>query len=441
MEKILRYESLFGRSVPILDASHLAKEKATNDINVFKIENVIDSHLFIGFGKPNVFIGFLGKTGWNKFDAKSLKRAPSKIVNTRGFAQSGLIFSITNTNYDMMLAVEKAAEHYMNTKNWTCVNSNCRVLERAGFTSGDIPLSKFYFPMPLARHIIKNGLYFNGDPVQIEFIRTVNNYLENFGMSVIKSQWNTLYRHTKRYLREKRKKSNILKGLNNLKLKVFPKKHKKVEPIEEVVTYFPKDIQCENNLKLTVSKPSRFGVLLRWLWGPHSFFTIEQNNNTINDYLPEKLNAYEKKEKSFINIVKQYVLFSKPSIKFIRRHLHKTEEIFENSSEKDLYNMLRTHTENKPHKYNLVITGNKISVIKIDIKYGFVDWILSKHVLLSGYSEDVRYAGEFWKEADGEIYFNNNSGTYSPNSEVIDNTHKYLKEIFPNTKINPIKFV
>ena len=115
MEKILRYESLFGRSVPILDASHLAKEKATNDINVFKIENVIDSHLFIGFGKPNVFIGFLGKTGWNKFDAKSLKRAPSKIVNTRGFAQSGLIFSITNTNYDMMLAVEKAAEHYINT--------------------------------------------------------------------------------------------------------------------------------------------------------------------------------------------------------------------------------------------------------------------------------------------------------------------------------------
>lgn len=442
MEKILRYESLFGRSVPILDASHLANEKTTNDIKVFKIDNVIyNSHLFIGFGKPNVFIGYKSKNNWFKFDAKSLKRAPSKITNTKGFAQSGLIFSIPEASPEMINNIKKYSKHFIGTKNWTCVNSNCRVLEMAGFSSGNIPLSKFYFPMPLARHIIKNGLCFNGKPLQIEFIRTVNNYLENFGMSVIKSQWNTLYRHTKRYLREKRKKSNILKGLNNLKLKIIPKKYKKSEPIEEVVTYFPKDIKCDNNLKLTVSKPSRFGVLLRWLWGPHSFFTIEQNNNTINNYLPEKLNAYEKKEKNLINLIKQYILFSKSSIKFIRRHLHKTEEVFENSSEKDLYNMLRTHTENKHHKYNLVITGNKISVIKIDIKYGFVDWILSKHVLLSGYSKDVRYAGEFWKEADGDIYFNNNSGTYSPNNEVIDNAHKYLKEIFPNTKINSIKFI
>jgi len=37
MEKILRYESLFGRSVPILDASHLAKEKATKKLPANKL--------------------------------------------------------------------------------------------------------------------------------------------------------------------------------------------------------------------------------------------------------------------------------------------------------------------------------------------------------------------------------------------------------------------
>lgn len=442
MEKILRYETLFGRSVPVQDASYLANERKTNDIKVFKIENVVkENYIFIGFGKPNVFLGYKEQDKWFKFDAKSIKRATSKITDTRGFAQSGLIFVIKNSNVDMMNKIKNSSQKFVGTTNWTCVNSNCRVLQDAGFTSGDQPLSDFYFPMPLARHIIKNGLYFNGEKVELEFIKTVQNYLESFGMSVIRSQWNTLYRHTKRYLRAKRKHSKSLEILNNIKKKIIPQKTSNNEKLEDVVTYFPSDIECEKNLKLTISKPSRFGVMLRWIWGPHSFFSIEQKTNTIEEYLPEKLKAYDKKETTFVNCAKQYILFSKPVIKFIRRHLHKTEEIFDNSSERDLYNMIRTHTENKPHKYNLVITGDKISVIKIEIKYGLIDWILSKHVLLSGYSKDVRYAGEFWKSENGDIYFNNNSGTYAPNNNAVPNAEKFLKEIFPNTQINAVNFI
>jgi hypothetical protein len=442
MQKILRHETLFGRTVPIMDASHLTKEREINDIKVFKIDHVINENkIFLGFGKPNVFIGYKVNEKWYKFDAKSIKRAPSKITFTKGFAQSGLIFLIANTTTDMIENIQYESEKLVGTKNWTCVNSNCQVLENAGFTSGDIPLSNFYFPMPLARHIIKNGLYYNDEKVEIQFIKTVQNYLESFGMSVIKSQWNILSRHTTRYLREKRKKFKLLEKLNNLKYYIFSKKVKIDDNIEDIVTYFPTDIECKNDLILTISRPSRFGILLRLIWGPHSFFSIEQKNNTVEKYLPEKLTAYENKKLTFVNLTKQYILFSKPVIKFIQRHLHKTEEVFENSSEKDLYNMLRTHTENKPHKYNLVITGNKISIIKIEIKYGIVDWILSKHILLSGYSTDVRYAGEFWKSKDGEIYFNNNSGTYAPSNQSIHNAKDFLKEIFPNTKINTVKFI
>lgn len=431
---IMRCETIFRKMVKLYDVSDFIQEKKIEDIKVFKATDLFSpDSVFLGFGRPNVFLCYPENNSFTKFDAKSLKRESSKLTETKGFVQSGFFILFNEVTPEMVSSIKNAALNNIGSKNWTCVNSNCRVLEEAGFTCGYKPLSKFYFPIALMEALVENGLYYKGKKVEITFVRTVKEYLEDFGVQVLKSEWNTLYRHSKKYLRTKRKNNKVLQKLYSVKNK-FLKKEETKEILEEKVVLFPDNIECKKDLTLTVSKPGKFGILFRWLWGPHAFFEVKNTTKT-EELLPITLNAYAGKKKTFINYMKQYVLFSKPMIKFIRRHLCKDQVVFEESNEKDLYNMIRTHTDNIPNKYNLVITKDSISIIKIDIQYSTVDWVLSKHVLLSGYSKDVRFAGEFWKDINGVIHFNNNSGTYMPAYCTLKPTKEILNQLFPNIKI------
>ena len=440
MEKILRHETLFGQLTTIQDASHLTKERKTaTEIKVFKISNILpEDSLFLGFGRPNVYIGLPNKESYLKFDAKSIKRKQSEIVDTRGWMQSGLIIKIENLSDGMKKRINASAKTFEGSRYWTCVNANGRVLNRSGFTTGGKDFSKFYFPMTMARSVLKNGIEYDGEKVEISIIKTTPNYLESFGVSVIRSQWMSFYRHGKRKYKALTKNNSFFDSLTNIKRKIVKKmSSNKCDKIEDVVTNFPEDIPVEslNKMELTVTSPSKIGTWGRYLWGPHAFFEVKIDQELINCKLPETLKEYSAKKKGLFTYIKKNILFSRPVIEFIRKHLTSVKEVYKDSNEKNMYNMMRTNTENKPHRYNLVITSESIHVIKIDIKYKLVDWILSKHVLLSGYSDDVRYAGEFWKEPTGEIYFNNNSGTYAPSSELIEPVRYILEEIFPNIEI------
>ncbi len=67
-----------------------------------------------------------------------------------------------------------------------------------------------------------------------------------------------------------------------------------------------------------------------------------------------------------------------------------------------------------------------------------VDWLLSKHVLISGYDDDVRFAGEAWMEhqTDGIIiHLSNNSGTYKPNTEQLIKAAQFVSDAFPGLKV------
>jgi len=445
MEKILRHETLFGKLTSIQDASHLTKERSvTSDLKVFKVSNIIENNsLFLGFGKPNVYIGLPNKESFFKFDAKSIKRKESSIVDTRGWVQSGLIIKIENITNEIRERINNSASSFEGSRYWTCVNANGRVLNRAGFTTGGKDFSDFYLPMTMAKCILKNGIEYQGEKLEISIIKTTPNYLESFGLSVIRSQWATVYRHGKRAYKRVTKKNKFCNFLESIKHKIEDKfSSKKCKKIEDVVTNFPEDIleKNMNKMELTVTSPSNIGTWGRYIWGPHSFFEVKMDQELINTKLPETLKEYSAKKSGFFTYIKKNVLFSKPVIKFIRKHLISVKEVYKESTEKDLFNMLRTNTENKPHKYNIVITSESIHVIKIDIKYKFIDWILSKHVLLSGYSNDVRFAGEFWKEPTGEIFFNNNSGTYAPNVELTEQVKYILEELFPNIKIKDTQF-
>jgi hypothetical protein len=303
---ITRYETLFGELTPIVDVSHHIRDikvPSHKDLTFFQLDKLLSpDSVFIGFGKPNVYLGIPDqKGGFLKFDAKSLKRAKSKLVDTRNFAQSGLIFRLhiedTEGEYstdDILHSLYESAEKEVGSKNWTCVNSNSKVLNNAGFDLSlhNSKLSSFYFPMPLARKLIKDGIFFRGQKINITVIRTVPSYLENFGLSVIKSQWTTFYRHAVRYTASNAKwLYNAIHTSKNKIKEIFGNKKKDI-PIEDHVTFIPSSYSSSSKYPMTITYPSKKGTFFRWLWGPHSFFTISPQNNPIDEYLPYIIKAY-----------------------------------------------------------------------------------------------------------------------------------------------------
>ncbi|CAF0837666.1 unnamed protein product [Didymodactylos carnosus] len=100
----------------------------------------------------------------------------------------------------------------------------------------------------------------------------------------------------------------------------------------------------------------------------------------------------------------------------------------------------------KENKYNVVITGDCLIGMHNSVGIKFVDWLLSKHVLMSGYDDDVRFAGEIWMEHRNEglvLHVSNNSGTYLPTDEQLTATGQYVAAALPGLRVelhpNPAK--
>ncbi|CAF0967842.1 unnamed protein product [Rotaria sordida] len=103
-----------------------------------------------------------------------------------------------------------------------------------------------------------------------------------------------------------------------------------------------------------------------------------------------------------------------------------------------LASMMSIHTKTEPHLYNIVITGDFLIDMRNSPDLKFVDWILSKHALISGYDDDVRFAGEAWMEhqEDGLVlHLSNNSDTYRPTNEQFEAAGKYVSAVLPDLKV------
>ena len=82
----------------VVDAGGV-RQRTVDDLKIFKISDVFagNDEIFIGFGKPNAYLVVPdGQGGYQKFAGKSLRRAPSRIEDTRGFVQSGVLVRLKN---------------------------------------------------------------------------------------------------------------------------------------------------------------------------------------------------------------------------------------------------------------------------------------------------------------------------------------------------------
>jgi len=96
----------------------------------------------------------------------------------------------------------------------------------------------------------------------------------------------------------------------------------------------------------------------------------------------------------------------------------------------------------KPCVYTYIIDNNTWRFSETDIQL-FADFA-SKHVLHANGSEHVRYAGEFhprpkygWDRLDDEweLVFDNGSGTYAPNPDLLINLKELLLFNFPGLNV------
>lgn len=432
--------ALFGALISrVIEATSIPERTTADGLKIVRIKDIFadGEEIFIGFGKPNAYLVVPdGKGGYQKFAGKSLKRAPSRIEDTRGWVQSGILVRLTNLPEGTTEKVRQAMLTHDNVKFWTCVNAISNVLHTAGFHSSDKALTERYFPYHLMNSLMQHGLEFAGQKVGFEVIRTSSEPLQRYAAQVVIAELSTICRHGDRALQAKAKKSKVIaacytllkKPFSLLKSKDGNRKPGKIP----VAPALQDELPYKTDLTIRVAKASLIASLLRQLWGSHALFELVQQRVNPADHLPDILPAFPQANPNLFTRVKKRLLFSPLVIKFIRGLLVSDYVTLEGVSEMDVYDMLRTHSDKASNIYNLVITDDSIIVARISVWRKLVDWILSKHVLVSGYHPKVRYASEAWKDEDGFIHVNMNSGTYQPTKLQQARAVAYVQEVLPN---------
>jgi hypothetical protein len=447
---VTRVESLRGWQTEIHDLSdQLIETRSHSDpkLRVVNLANAFEEgRPFLGFGLPNVYLAMPGQTehglGFAKFAAKSFWRPGTHVEKTYDRVQSGLLVVFSNLDQKVSDELYRIAKTYEGKRFRSCVRANCQVLADAGFTIGGESLRSYVLPDTLLKDIRLYGLEYQGRSVALDFIKTKPGYLEDINLSIQQAVYTTICRHGERAcapLLKKLEKNSFVVQVNeglkhSLGLAILPEPPKPiVKPKwESQHTRIIVPPELERNYELHVSEPSMLAFYLRLLWGPHSLFEIPIDRTIVDELLPNKLTAFPPKEKSsLMREFKKRVLFPAPTVRLMRSQLSESYNIIPGLNQTQLLDMLRTDSEEYPNRYNFIVLGNRIIIMKLDIHNGMVDWVLAKHVLLSNYSEDVRFAGEIWKTADGVIHINNNSGSYEPETEWLANILELFNRLFP----------
>ncbi|CAF2156249.1 unnamed protein product [Rotaria magnacalcarata] len=437
---VARPEPLFYRKTRLILDTHYNPEHniLRNGLEEIEFQNIklisLDKlfnnkhEVFLGFGIPNVYLTIPNETGdgYNKFAAFMLWRQKSAILDTKGRVQSGFLIRFRNLPQDGLEALRQAMSKHSNSRHVSCAYANACVLSSAGFTCDGYDLSNNYGARSLFQEIFENGLEYRGEPVVLDFIRTTRLTLEEHFHEVRRKEITSLGRTCNKIVNE------CLPSKSHARAPLLEAKDVPVKPT--VVG------NCGSLTRLEISHPDFFGATIRKVIGSHTLFKLTANKEQvdINNFLPQTLRAFAMKNPSLMTRIKKFILFSRPVVTIIRSHLASCWDDHGYFSPGPLASMMSMHTTAEPHPYNIVITGDFLIGMHNSPGLKAVDWILSKHVLISGYDDDVRFAGEAWMVHQEEgliLHLSNNSGTYQPNDEQLENAGKYVSAALPGLKI------
>jgi hypothetical protein len=363
----------------------------------------------IVFGTPNVALVMPNdeRTGWDRFAAFMFWRQKSFVARTKGRVQAGVLFELLDLPTTAIVALNDAIRTLVGTRKASCAHSVALALHGAGFTSGGRTLKRIYRPTRLASILWRGGLEYQGKPVQVRPIQTRQSVADHF-VSVWRRELNSLVRLYQKY---------ISRSAPHGAAPVF-------DPAAESVEV-TNDLWAGDGPRISVgvSIPSNLGVNLGYVLGEQPEFVVRLPSPLEAPCLQEPLPPFPG-ELDFATKLKKRVLFSRPVVWFMRHHLVSRVEWIREVPLEAVPQMLR-RSPGPDHAtafvYNLVITRTEVRLKRLRNDNGrdqkFVNWMLAKHVLLSGYSPDVVLPGEVWCYMDGDdlvVCLSGNSGTYKP---------------------------
>lgn len=437
---VIRPEPLFHRTTRLVIDTHYnpdhnilrngLEETEFQNINLISLDKLFDNkhEVFLGFGLPNVYLTIPNENGdgYVKFAAFMLWRQLSAVLDTKGRVQSGFLIRFRNLPPEALVALRQSMLKHSNHRHVSCAYANACVLDSAEFTSGGTYLSDHFGARSLFQQIFENGLEFRDKPLVLDFIRTTRRTLEEHFSAVRKKEFTSLGRTCKKVIDE------CVDSHNHLRAPLLDAKDIPTKPT--VVG------DCGSLTRLEISHPGFFGATIRKIIGSHTLFKLLPNKEQvdISTFLPQTLRAFPMPNPTLFTRLKKCILFSRPVVAIIRSQMASSWDDHGYFSPGPLASMMSIHTATEPHPYNIVITGDFITGMHNSPGLKAVDWILSKHVLISGYDDDVRFAGEAWMEHQEEglvLHLTNNSGTYQPDVEQLENAGRYVSTALPGLKV------
>lgn len=425
----------FG-SFDVIKPEGITEFAATTDA---ELKTIMASHLFkpgmmaINFGVPNVATFITekqadGSVQTIKVDAKSLKREEMSFHATNGKMQSGIFFVPTNLPEGALERFKSAATEMEGRKDVTCVNTNCRVLEKAGFSIEGVNMDEVTFPNTLMEHFLfRNVFYTDAEGVKhkvhFDIVKTTNQSLQEYFEAVDTAVVGTPLRH-------RRRKADTPANQNARGVAAKALIAEEAERLAEVkLDQSSEEVSLERR-QVTVSVPSYLGEKVSKIWGRHTMYEVDLSDRQAEitaryKKLAEesgagesyKLSPFPQEKPGLGTRLKRDLFFSNPMIQFMRRHMMGSADSIYPPTQ-DLFKYLRSF---KGERLNYVLLENKIVIAKVHpsgtnnkIYKRIADWALCKHALIAG-REEIYCSGEMWyDEAKNRFVVNDDSGTYKP---------------------------
>eukprot|EP01124_Arcella_intermedia_P021289 TRINITY_DN2949_c0_g1_i1.p1 TRINITY_DN2949_c0_g1~~TRINITY_DN2949_c0_g1_i1.p1 ORF type:complete len:805 (+),score=231.12 TRINITY_DN2949_c0_g1_i1:290-2416(+) len=386
-------------------------------------------------GIPNVYLGHVyGQKSVKIVAAKSLYREETKVVETQGRVQSGIIFVGLDLTAEEITMMRERAYQREGLSSITCLNESMNILSSAGFgEKSGINVLEMILPHNFLYAMLTGSIkpVLNGREFKYAIVKTTPKSLEEYYNAIRTATVFTPFRHLGRFLdsevaREERKR--IARRITQENEAKFHQLH--LNKPEE---------NPQNVYAVEVSETSSLGAFFRKIWGTHVIAKIQVGANPkfspfLEENLPQCLKEFDRPSLDFFTKVKKNLLFSQSVVDLIRSHLTQNFDRYDNFTQQNLVNLLVPEVDGNEMKYNFVVTSRELIIISNSVRIGFVDWILSKHVLISGYSHDVRFAGEVWMDEEHSLHINANSGTYRPTEEQLDRVVELASLLFPDLK-------
>lgn len=428
------------------------------------LKTVMASHIFqpgmmaINFGSPNVATFITEKMGDDsvqtiKVDAKSLKREAMKYHPTNGKIQSGVFLVPTNLPQEALNRYKQAAEKLQGRADITCVNTNCRVLEEAGFSIEGVAMDGVVFPGTLMEHLLfRNVFYKTADGVKhkvhFDILNTTKQPLEEFFEGVDMAVVGTRLRHRRRHADTE--ESQKARGAAAQKLIAEEK-----ERLAAAGPVGQKNEELLGRRKVTISVPSYLGDWVARFWGRHTVYELDlcDKQEEISEAFkklagsqgenkPVKLRSYPQVNPSFVTRLKRDIFFSGLVLRFLRRHMMGQSDVIHLHTQ-DIFRHLES---TKGAHLNYVLLDGKLVMARVhangssvDAHKKAADWVLSKHALLAG-REEAYCSGEIWYDENKKRFMmNDDSGTYEPNFERVKLVVELANKFF-NTQNSHITF-